>query len=75
LGTPLNPEEYPIISRLFSGGIGEFVSYAAETYGFKASKPAYASKCELCYEVRRFLVVDQGLDSKELQPHGHYLYT
>jgi hypothetical protein len=74
LGTTLNPEEYPIISRLFSGGIGEFVAYAAETYGFKASKPAYASKCELCYEIRRFLMVDRGIDSKELQPHGHYLY-
>jgi hypothetical protein len=74
LGEPLDPAEYPIISRLFSGGIGEFVSYAAEAYGFGASKPTYASKCELCYEIRRFLVVDQGIDSKELQPRGHYLY-
>jgi len=74
LGTPLNPEEYPIISRLFSGGIGDFVSYTAEAYGFNTSKPTYASKCELCYEIRRFLVVDQALDSEELQPRGHYLY-
>ncbi len=74
LGSPLDPREYPIISRLYSGGIGEFVSYAAKTYGFKTSKPAYASKCELCYEIRRFLVVDQAVDSKELQPRGHYLY-
>jgi hypothetical protein len=74
LGTPLAPEDYPIISRLFAGGIGEFVAYAAETYGFRASQPTYASKCELCYEIRRFLVVDQGIDSKELQPCGHYLH-
>jgi hypothetical protein len=74
LGSPLTSEEYPIISHLFAGGIGEFVSYTAETYGFEVSKLAYASKCELCYEIRRFLVVDQGVDSKELQPDGHYLY-
>ncbi|GAB4526948.1 MAG: radical SAM protein [Anaerolineae bacterium] len=74
LGSPLDANEYPIISRLYTGGIGEFVSYAAEAHGFKASEPAYGSKCELCYEVRRFLVVDKGLDSRELQPRGHYMY-
>jgi hypothetical protein len=74
LGTPLTLADYPICSRLFTGGIGAFVAYAAEAYGFKASKPAYPTKCELCYEVRRFLVVDQGIDSKELQPRGHYVY-
>jgi hypothetical protein len=74
LGKPLDPAQYPVISRLYSGGIGEFVSYAAEAYGFEAPKPTYASKCELCFEVRRFLVVDRGGDSKELQPRGHYIY-
>jgi len=74
LEEPLEPAEYPIISRLFSGGIGAFVSYAAEAYGFRASKPSYASKCELCFEVRHFMVADKGVDSKELNPRGHYLY-
>ena len=67
-------EEYPIISRLYMKGIGEFLEYAAEKYDFKASETGYASKCELCYEIRWFLVVDQGVDSHELQPRGHYLY-
>ena len=48
LGAPLDPEEYPIISRLYSCGVGELVAYADEVYGFRASKSAYASKCELC---------------------------
>lgn len=73
LGKPLSREEYPIISRLFSKGIGEFVSYISKEYDFKAHKLTYASKCELCYEVRRYLVVDKGIKSKELQPYGHYL--
>lgn len=74
LGSPLSLEEYPIISRLYMKGIGEFLEYAAEEYGFKTSETGYASKCELCHEIRRFLVVDQGVDSHELQPRGHYLY-
>jgi hypothetical protein len=81
LGAPLNPEDYPLISRLFAGGIGDQRAYAAEMYGFPEgglrsmpSKLAYGSKCEVCYEVRRFLVVDKGVDSRELAPRGHYLY-
>jgi hypothetical protein len=74
LGLPLDPDEYPIISRLFSAGIGALVAYATQAHGFEASKSEYVSKCELCYEVRRFLVVDRRVDSQELQPRGHYLY-
>jgi hypothetical protein len=74
LGAPLDPEAYPIISRLYSKGVGEFASYATEVYDFRASKAAYGSKCELCYEIRRFLVVEKGVNSKELQPQGHYVY-
>jgi organic radical activating enzyme len=74
LGAPLDAEEYPIISRLYTEGVGALLAYAAERYAFQASKPTYASKCELCYEIRQFLVVDKGVDSKELQPRGHYLF-
>ena len=74
LGAPLKLDEYPIISRLYSKGIGGLLAFAAEEYGFVASKSAYASKCELCYEVRRHLAVDTDVDSHELQPLEHYLY-
>jgi len=74
LGKPLDPVKYPILARLYSKGISEFVTYATEKYNFTPSKSKYALKCELCYDVRRFLVVEKEVDSKELQPHGHYLY-
>lgn len=73
LGKPLDHDEYPIISRVFAEGMGGLVSYAAREYGFKATGHTYASKCELCYEIRRYLVVEKGVVSKELQPQGHYL--
>lgn len=74
LGRPLREEEYPILIRLFSKGIGSFVHYAAERYGFQPSRSSYGWKCELCFEARRYLVIHQKVESKELQPPGHYLY-
>lgn len=74
LGSPLDPEAYPIISRLYSNGIGGFLAYVTSLYDFKPSKTEYWLKCELCYEIRRFLVVDKDVESWELQPAGHYLY-
>ena len=72
LGKALDPDEYPIISRLYSGGIAKFIKYAAENYGYKPSPNGYSSKCALCYDTRRFLVLERQLDSKELQPQRHY---
>lgn len=74
LAAPLDPESYPIISRLYARGIGEFLAYARERFEFHPSRSLYGSKCELCYEIRRFLVVNRGLTSHELQPVGHYVY-
>lgn len=74
LGMPLSPDDYPILTRLYAKGIGEFVAYAAEQYNFEISKDGYASKCDLCYAIRWFLAVEKELDSQELQPRGHYLY-
>ena len=73
LDSPLDKGEYPVISRLFSEGIGALFDYAAPK-GFTPSETGYASKCSLCYAIRRFLVVDKGINSKELQPVGHYLH-
>ncbi len=74
LGRPLDVEAYPLLSRLYAQGIGEFMRYAVEEYGFNVSESGYASKCELCYDIRRFLVVEKGVVSQEIQPHGHYMH-
>jgi len=74
LGKPLDPEKYPIITGLYAGGIGTLTAYAAREYGFTPKKRGYSSKCELCYEIRRALVVEKGSNSEEIPPHGHYRY-
>ncbi len=73
LGSPLDSKAYPLITRLYAGGLGPLLSYVERSHGFILSKECYASKCELCFEVRRFLVIDRGVDSPELRPREHYL--
>ena len=48
-----DPEKYPVLSRLLSGGTTALLSYAV-TQGFDAETKA-ATKCDLCYQIRRFL--------------------
>jgi hypothetical protein len=74
LGSPLREYDYPIITRLYTGGVAALCLFAAKKYGFEPSQPAYVSKCHLCYEIRRFLAVDMEVESRELSPAGHYRY-
>lgn len=46
---------------------------AVEKYDYKP-KPEYAGKCDLCYDIRSYLVLDQELDLPDLQPTGHYKF-
>jgi len=72
LGRELLPEEYPVVTTLYNEGIGGLLHLAMEQYGFEAAKPSYRVKCELCHEIRKYLVLECKLDTKELQPGGHY---
>jgi len=72
LGSPLDCDKYPIITRLYSQGIGGLLWFVMESYGFEASKPVYYSKCELCNEIRKFLVTEAKICSQELQPSQYY---
>ena len=74
LGRPLDGADYPLISRLYDGGIGALLTYAAAAYGFVPLQATYATECQLCYEIRRYLVIERGIRSRELEPSGHYRY-
>ena len=47
------------------------MTLAVNEYGFEPSKE-YLSKCHLCFEIRRFLALEKGVESRELQPRGFY---
>jgi hypothetical protein len=69
LGSPLFPEKYPILSTLFHSGINGLFQTAVRDYCFEP-RDRYLSKCHLCTEIRRWLVLDRKVDSPELQPLG-----
>ncbi len=72
LGKPLAEEKYPLLTLLYNKGIGGLLEYARGKYQFKESKTSYANKCELCAEIRFFLVNHKGVESRELRPEKHY---
>jgi len=72
MGEPLSEADYPLLTLLFNNGIGGLLDFVRETYHFKESKTSYANKCELCAEIRFFLVNEKGIESRELQPKMHY---
>lgn len=68
----ITKEKYPIISYLYSDGIKGLFNFAKEKFNYKPLKQSYFSKCELCYEIRKYLVIDKNYNSIELQPKEHY---
>lgn len=70
LGSPLNPDKYPLLAQLHASGINGLWAVARE-HGFEA-KGTYLSKCHLCQDIRRYLVMDRELDFAELAPRGFY---
>ncbi len=72
VGKPLDPEHYPFITTLYSEGIGGFLAKAEELFAFMPKNNSYSSKCELCFAIRKYLVLEKNIQSRELQPAGHY---
>jgi hypothetical protein len=73
LGKPLSDETYPILTTLCRHGIRRLVKMAAEAFGYIPQKDLYINKCDLCTDVRTFLVQNDYSGSKELKPKEFYL--
>lgn len=72
LGNELNADKYPILNILGAKGIRRLFDFAVQEYGFRPQQAGYISKCDLCTEIRFFLV-GAGYDrSKEFGPEEFY---
>ena len=71
IGKALDPSAYPVISRLLSGGVGELYSYAM-TLGYNPKPEGYVSKCELCFDLRKFLINETEIIHNDLTPKSFY---
>jgi len=72
IGKELSPKKYPYLTILLNGGINSLYKLATNKYNFKPKAEGYLSKCHLCYEVRKFLVVNNNIESPDLQPLDFY---
>jgi len=60
---------------LFKQGIRGLVQMAGDTAAFMPQKDCYINKCDLCTEVRSFLVQHNYQGSDELKPVEFYFRT
>jgi organic radical activating enzyme len=72
LGRPLARERYPLLTTLFSAGIKGLLGDAQKIYGFTPLQNGYINKCDLCTEIRTFLVHQNFNQSFELNPKEFY---
>jgi organic radical activating enzyme len=71
LGRPISEKTYPFLAVLYESGISGFRDLASEKYGFKGME-SYISKCHLCMDIRRYLVIEKNIKAREFQPRDFY---
>jgi hypothetical protein len=67
-------KKYPVFARLYEEGITSLLNHAREEHGFEPATK-YAGKCDLCYAIRKHLVLERGLNLPDLQPREHYRFA
>lgn len=69
----VDPKKYIVFSALATEGIKGLYDFAVEQHGY-APKDLYKGKCDFCYDMREYLVLQKNLELPDLQPIGHYMY-
>lgn len=71
LGRALNAAEYPVLSRLYEGGTASLFNYALEK-NYKPQADGYASQCDLCFSIRKYLSLNFSETHPDLTPGMFY---
>jgi len=66
----ITPASHPVFHRLCTAGPHELMLVAREEHGFRPRPEGYVSKCDLCFDVRRFLLGTGKF--RELRPAFFY---
>lgn len=73
LGKPLPEYRYPLITTLANLGIKGIVELAEKEFAYSPARTGYINKCDLCTEIRTFLVKRNFEEFSELNPKEFYL--
>jgi len=71
VGELFDSAKYPVMSRLFEGGVRSLLEYAQES-GFQPDPDGYVSKCELCFSIRKYLITQNRQVYPDLTPESFY---
>ena len=71
VGKELDPKKYPVVSRLFEGGVSALLEYARKS-GYVPDPGGYVSKCELCFAIRKHLIAQDRQAYPDLTPDSFY---
>lgn len=72
LGNPLPKGKYPLIDALAARGIRGLYDLAVRISGYGPQRAGYLNHCDLCTDIRRYLVGLEGKTFLELAPVGFY---
>jgi hypothetical protein len=72
LGRSLDADHYPLLDRLTATGIRGLYHTAVKEYGYFPQRSAFINHCDLCTDIRLFLIQKESLSFNELNPSGHY---
>jgi hypothetical protein len=72
LGRPLDADDYPLLDRLVTAGIRGLYHGSVKEYGYAPQRSAFINHCDLCSDIRQFLIRKEGFSFRELAPAGHY---
>lgn len=72
LGRPLPAGKYPLIDRLAATGINGLYELASQNCGYAPRRNEFLNHCDLCTDIRAFLMRLEGGHFPELAPQGFY---
>ena len=72
LGRPLSEEKYPLLTALHRCGVAGLKELAEKDMGYIPQRESYLNACDLCTEIRAFLVRSGSTAWAELSPREFY---
>ena len=72
IGRTLDEAEFPILNLLWNEGIRGLLDWAESEVGFAPRREGYANTCDLCNDIRFFLMESGAGPFAELTPTGYY---